>query len=229
MGLFIVAVGGFIIYFFFIKKGESGTTILNHRKEIHKYVQQHGGMVKLYQEIVDYFIGEDFEIREVTKDYIYLHYGTSKGKVGVEILQMEVKKAQVTVGVETAHGAVNKQEIEVHSEADSKEAIQHIKESLDLFDRSNHVKNNPQIDKAAVDNKQTSSNSRRGFAGEFDKMMKTNREKFEVEISEQKGDELYRSGEYAVAAYVYLALYNENLHVPEYIIKCINSHVRMGK
>jgi tetratricopeptide (TPR) repeat protein len=187
MGFFIVIVGGFIIYFLFIKKGESGTTILNHRKEIHKFVQQHGGMVKLYQEIVDYFIGEDFEIREVTKDYIYLHNGTSKGKVGVEILQVEVKIAQITVGVETAHGLVDQHNIMLTTIDSFDEIINSI---------SNYLTNN--YLKPRKTGNQVEASSKIPYSSKDNHLLKSEAEK------------LYKAGRFSLAAkYYYEVVENE--------------------
>lgn len=229
MGLLIVIIGGFIIYFVFIKKSESGTTLLTHRKQIHKFVQRNGGMISLYQGVVDYFVDDGFEIREVTKDYVYLHYGTDKGKVGVEILQVEVKKALITIGVETAHGIVDKNEIEVHSEDDSKQIIKRMLKTFNHGDIDNYVNLNKKDPREDSSPKNNQKSIQKGGLSDIWQDMHAVRKKYDVEISEEKGDELYSNGEYEIAAYVYLGVYNENLHIPEFIIKCINCYVRLGK
>ncbi|MEX2345302.1 MAG: hypothetical protein WD604_06795 [Balneolaceae bacterium] len=131
MELLLVVAGGFLIYFLFIKKGESGTTLVTHRREIHKFVQNNGGMVNLYKGIVDYFVEQDFQLREVKKDYIYLHYGTMQGKVGLEILQHEVRKALITLGTETPQGKFFKHEIEIDSNDDPDSVIKRVLEPVE--------------------------------------------------------------------------------------------------
>lgn len=129
--LILIILGGFLIYFIFIKKSPSGTTLLNHKNEIHKYVQNNGGMVKLYEGIVNYFQRDGFEIREVKKDYLYMHYGTNEGKVGLEILQHELDGAVITIGTELPNGKSYSHKIEVKSYDNDKEVLEKLLAPLD--------------------------------------------------------------------------------------------------
>ncbi|NGP90225.1 hypothetical protein [Fodinibius halophilus] len=104
-----------IIYFLFIKKGSGGKSFHKNRKEIHKTVEQEGGMYELYKDFVDYFKEQDFQIREINDDSLYLHYGTSVGKVGIQIIQTAPRKAEILMGCEMRSGKSHEATIKVNT------------------------------------------------------------------------------------------------------------------
>jgi len=73
-------------------------------RKVKKFVQNNGGMVKLHENLVAFFMKEDFEIREVKGDFIYLHHGTEFGKIGVSINQLNISIADITLITELPDG-----------------------------------------------------------------------------------------------------------------------------
>lgn len=70
------------------------------RKKMIQYVQEHGGMYELYKLFVDILLEDGFQLREVTNDSLYVHYGTDKGKIGIQIIQGSIEKIQIIVAEE---------------------------------------------------------------------------------------------------------------------------------
>ncbi|MCW9705805.1 hypothetical protein [Fodinibius salsisoli] len=112
-----------VVFVFFIMKGESGKSFYKNRKEIHKTVKQKGGMYELYKDFVDYFKEQDFQLREINKDSLYLHYGTWDGKVGIQIIQITPTEAEIVMGCELPSGQSHEGSIKVNIDEDQETMI----------------------------------------------------------------------------------------------------------
>lgn len=112
-----------VVYFLFIKKGTGGRSFYKHRNELHKHISSQGGMLSMYEDFADYFKRQGFNIKEVDKNSLYLHYGTKKGKVGIQIIQTNFNEANISISSETRNGNILNEEIVVQSDDDQKEMI----------------------------------------------------------------------------------------------------------
>lgn len=77
------------------------------KSKLTKFVQAKGGMHELYKNFVELFQSEGFQIREVTYDSIYLHYGSSESKVGIQLVQINLQEVQIVIGEEARNGQSN--------------------------------------------------------------------------------------------------------------------------
>ena len=68
------------------------------RRRMIQHVREQGGMYELYKHFVDIFLEDGFQLREVTNDSLYLHYGTNEGKIGVQIIQCSIEKVEIVFG-----------------------------------------------------------------------------------------------------------------------------------
>jgi len=68
--------------------------------KIKRYVREHGGMYEIYKEIVDIFVNDGFNLREIASYSLYLHYGTENGKIGIQIIQKSNDEVVFYVGEE---------------------------------------------------------------------------------------------------------------------------------
>jgi hypothetical protein len=105
-----------IVYFLFIKKGTGGKSFYNHRKDLHKHISDQGGMLSMYEKFANYFRDQGFDIKEVNKYSLYLHYGTTKGKVGIQIVQTNFNEANISIFSETRDGKSLQEGIIVNTE-----------------------------------------------------------------------------------------------------------------
>ena len=120
--LIIIFVFG-VVYFLFIKKGTGGRSFYKHRKELHKYISNQGGMLSMYEDFTNYFKEQGFDIKEVDKESLYLHYGAKEGKVGIQIVQSNFNEANISITSETRDGKTINEGIIVKSDEDQKEIV----------------------------------------------------------------------------------------------------------
>ena len=70
------------------------------RNKIKQFVREQGGMYELYKVFVDLFINDGFQLREVTNDSLYIHYGSENGKIGIQIIQTSIERIEIIIGEE---------------------------------------------------------------------------------------------------------------------------------
>ena len=99
MGFILVLILAVVAYSFY--------EFAQHRKSVVGEVTSRGGVSAVYADFVSFFTDKGFRVRELTSDSIYLHYGTSIGKVGVQLIVVGHDKAEVIMSEEMATGHRN--------------------------------------------------------------------------------------------------------------------------
>jgi len=217
-------------------------------RKARKFVQDNGGMVSLYQDIVDYFVDKGFLIYEVKKDYLYLHFGNMRGKAGIEILQLKNQTAMVTYGAETPHGMFTKHEIKIRSHGDYKGAIERIEPALNEFGAitplyeqtdSDGTKNYPKTSDDETNNDAPSGNSffddmdevldKAIFQEEVKNMKRSFQLNYDVPIMESVALAYSQAGDFPVAAYTYIQLFFKDNTEMKYLYGAIFNTAKMGK
>jgi len=163
MGLFITLLILAVVFFVFIKKGRGGKSFYKYRKDTHEFVAKNGGMIALYQEFADYFRKESFNIREVTKGSMYLHYGSDRGKVGIQLIQNAIDEVEVIVSTEKPGNLVSKSSFTFDSDIDQYKMIDSVLQNFNLINDSK-AKHTEQKPKATVTNKKESSEPVVGYS-----------------------------------------------------------------
>lgn len=163
MGLFITLLILAVVFIVFIKKGRDGKSFYKYRKDTHDFVAKSGGMLALYEEFADYFRKESFNIREVTKDSMYLHYGSDRGKVGIQLIQNAIDEVEVIVSTEKPGNLVSKSSFTFDSEMDQYTMINSVLQSSNL-NNSPKAKNTEQKTKATATYKKEDSKPEVGYS-----------------------------------------------------------------
>lgn len=76
----------------------------------------------MYSGFVDTLKNEGLEVRELTSNSVYLHYGSTNGKIGAELIVTGPQKAEVTMGQETPLGRNHEEKKVIRSSSSSVQA-----------------------------------------------------------------------------------------------------------
>ena len=93
------------------------------RGDMIKFIRSMGGMHTVYKDLIESFQSIGFQIREVSDDSIYLHYGTSESKCGIQLVQIDRQNVQLVVGEETKQGQSHSFKLQESTSLDSQEVV----------------------------------------------------------------------------------------------------------
>lgn len=77
---------------------------LSWKRSVEKDVERRGGIKSVYEGFVDTLKERGLEVKELTPNSIYLHYGNQNGKIGAQLIVTGREKAEVTMEEETPTG-----------------------------------------------------------------------------------------------------------------------------
>ena len=115
------------------------------------FIREQGGMYELYKDLVDLFVNDGFNLREIDSDSLYLHHGTENGKIGIQIVQKSINEVVVFVGEELPFKRTNEFKIETITQINPSMLFEKIVSNLRLVKYPYKVKldsNENIIDKA---------------------------------------------------------------------------------
>ena len=112
-----------------------------------RYVREQGGMYELYRELVDIFLNDGFNLREINSYSLTLHYGTENGKIGIQIVQKSINEVVIFVGEELPFKRKNEFKIETITKINSSMLFEKLVSELrlvkypyiDKFDNENII------------------------------------------------------------------------------------------
>ena len=130
--LALLAVAGFIAYRFF-----------RYKQDVEKHVRRRGGVDEVYSDFVSFLKERGFEIKELTSNSVYLHFGNEIGKIGAEIVVVGKEKAEISMGETTAIGHEHETTVTIGPNANQREMARAMlsqmpfhKEILPFFDNA---------------------------------------------------------------------------------------------
>ena len=112
---------GVLIFVLLVVSGLIAYRFLLYKKDVEKSVQRRGGVDKLYSGFVSFLKERGFEIKELTSNSVYLHFGNEVGKIGAEIVVVAKEKAEISMGETTAIGHEHETTVTIGPNANQRE------------------------------------------------------------------------------------------------------------